>query len=251
KNLVDNPKAIILISHGLAEHCQRYDYITNKLNTLEYSVYRYDYRGHGLSDGKRGFFNDINDLVNDVSLFINLIKQENPNSPVFLLGYDIGGHILLEYGHQFKKQVNGIILCSPLVCDTLGLTKTKYTNVNDFTLIPINKSQDYTHNPTIQNKYENDPMVLKKIPLGTYKSLRKSCFGIIDNLYKFKYPTLILHSSSDNIISHEDSKFLFENILSLDKDIRILNGLYHNLLDEIVRDNIIEEICKWIEKRLS
>ena len=53
------------------------------------------------------------------------------------------------------------------------------------------------------------------------------------------------------LLSHNDSKFLFDNILSRDKDIRILNGLYHRLLDEIVRDEIIEEISKWIENRLS
>ena len=64
-------------------------------------------------------------------------------------------------------------------------------------------------------------------------------------------PCLILHGSSDSTVSHNDSKFLFDNILSRDKDIRILNGLYHRLLDEIVKDEIIEEISKWIEKRLS
>ncbi|MDU2199260.1 MAG: alpha/beta hydrolase, partial [Peptostreptococcaceae bacterium] len=77
------------------------------------------------------------------------------------------------------------------------------------------------------------------------------CLNIIDDLYKFKFPCLILHDSSDSTVSHNDSKFLFDNILSRDKDIRILNGLYHRLLDEIVKDEIIEEISKWIEKRLS
>ena len=123
KDLIDNPKAVILISHGLAEHCQRYDYVTNKLNNLGYNVYRYDHRGHGLSDGKRGHLSDVNNLVNDANTILELIKSENPNSPIFLLGQDVGGHTFLEYGCQYKDSVQGIILCSPLVCDTLRTSK--------------------------------------------------------------------------------------------------------------------------------
>lgn len=251
KDLVDNPKAVILISHGLAEHCQRYNYVTNKLNSLGYNVYRYDHRGHGLPDGKRGHLSDVSNLVNDANTMLELIKSENPNFPIFLLGQDIGGHTFLEYGCKYKESVHGIILCSPLVCDTLGLTKTDENLTDIFTLLPYNNTHNLTHDTVIQNSYENDPLILNKITLGMYKSLRESCLNIIDDLYKFKYPCLILHGSSDSTVSHNDSKFLFDNILSRDKDIRILNSLYHRLLDEIVRDEIIEEISKWIENRLS
>lgn len=251
KDLVSHPKATILIVHGLAEHHKRYDYVTNKLTSKKFNVYRYDHRGHGLSDGKRGHLSDVNNLVNDANTILELIKSENPNSPIFLLGQDVGGHTFLEYGCQYKDSVQGIILCSPLVCDTLGLTKTDESLTDILTPIPYNNTHNLTHDTVMQNSYENDPLILNKITLGMYKSLRESCINIIDDLYKFKYPCLILHGSSDSTVSHNDSKFLFDNILSRDKDIRILNGLYHRLLDEIVKDEIIEEISKWIEKRLS
>lgn len=251
KNLVDSPKAVILISHGLAEHCHRYDYIANKLNTFGYSVYRYDQRGHGFSDGKRGYLADVNSLFDDANTMIELIKNENPKSPIFIIGHDMGGHAFLGYGCKYKNSVDGIILCSPLVCDTLGLTKTDENLTDEFTLFTYKNCHDLTHDTAIQSSYENDPIILRKITLGMYKSLRKSCLNIIDNLHEFKYPCLILHGSSDNTISYDDSKFLFDNILSRDKDIRILNGLYHRLLDEIVRDEILEEIAKWIENRLG
>ena len=54
----------------------------------------------------------------------------------------------------------------------------------------------------------------------------------------------------DSIIDCEDSRFLFNNIVSRDKEIRILNGLYHKLLEELIKDDIINEISKWIEKRI-
>ena len=58
KNLVENPKAIIVIVHGLAEHLGRYDYVASKLNDWGYSVYRFDNQGHGKSEGKRTYIKD-------------------------------------------------------------------------------------------------------------------------------------------------------------------------------------------------
>ena len=49
ENYIDNPKAVVIIVHGFAEHIGRYDYLTNKLNNRDYSIFRYDARGHGLS----------------------------------------------------------------------------------------------------------------------------------------------------------------------------------------------------------
>ncbi len=56
KDLVTSSRAVILIVHGVAEHLGRYDYLTDKLNSFGYTVYRYDQRGHGKSGGERGFF---------------------------------------------------------------------------------------------------------------------------------------------------------------------------------------------------
>ena len=50
---VENPKAVVIIVHGLCEHCGRYDYVTERLNAAGYSVYRFDHRGHGRSEGKK------------------------------------------------------------------------------------------------------------------------------------------------------------------------------------------------------
>ena len=56
KDLVEDPKAIIVIVHGLAEHLGRYDYVVSKLNDWGYSVYRFDNQGHGKSEGKENLY---------------------------------------------------------------------------------------------------------------------------------------------------------------------------------------------------
>src|SRR5664280_2138450 len=81
KNLMENPKAIVIIVHGLCEHSGRYDYVADKFNAFGYSVYRFDNRGHGRSGGERGYVDDFNELIDDAEKIVDLAAQENPKRP--------------------------------------------------------------------------------------------------------------------------------------------------------------------------
>ena len=117
KNLVNSPKATILILHGLGEHYRRYDYITRKFMANNFNVYRYDQRGHGDSDGKRGYVDNANTFVKDLKIVIDLVKEENSHLPIFILGQGMGGHIMSVLGGQYDNLVDGMVFCSPLICD--------------------------------------------------------------------------------------------------------------------------------------
>ena len=252
KELVNSPKATILILHGLAEHYRRYDYITSKFVANNFNIYRYDHRGHGDSDGKRGYVDDVHTFAKDLKIVIDLIKEENPSLPLFILGQGMGGHIMSILGGQYDNLVNGMIFCSPLVCDY-----GNYTNCNsneydsDFDFVSVGSIHNLSHDYDFIPSYDEDELVLKQVTVGLYHALKKSCSHILEYLYKFKYPCLIFHGSMDAITDCEDSRFLFNNIISKDKEIRILNGLYHKLLDELIKDDIVTEISKWIENRIQ
>jgi alpha-beta hydrolase superfamily lysophospholipase len=95
KDLVSSPRAAILTVHGVAEHLGRYDYLTDKFNGFGYSVYRYDQRGHGESDGERGFFSNHDTLADDVNAIVDVTKGENPAVPLFVVGHR-GGHVVVR-----------------------------------------------------------------------------------------------------------------------------------------------------------
>ena len=50
----EDPRAVVVIVHGLCEHCGRYDHLADRLNWEGFSVYRFDHRGHGRSGGNTG-----------------------------------------------------------------------------------------------------------------------------------------------------------------------------------------------------
>ena len=251
KDLVNSPKATILILHGLAEHYRRYDYVTNKFVSSNFNVYRYDHRGHGDSDGKRGYISDVDVFVKDLKIVVDLVKSENPNLPLFILGQGMGGHIMSILGGEYEHLVDGMIFCSPLICDYGNFTKVNTDEYDsEFDFVSVGNVHNLSHDYDFVQSYDEDELILKQVTVGLYQALKVSSSHIVEYLYKFKYPCLILHGSMDCITDCEDSRFLFNNIISNDKEIRILNGLYHKLLDELIKDDIICEICKWIEKRI-
>ncbi|MDQ0338777.1 alpha-beta hydrolase superfamily lysophospholipase [Caldalkalibacillus uzonensis] len=48
------PKAVVQIAHGMAEHIQRYDNFARHLVKHHFAVYGNDHRGHGLTGQKMG-----------------------------------------------------------------------------------------------------------------------------------------------------------------------------------------------------
>ena len=96
-----NPKGVFIISHGMAEHMGRYDWLISKLNVDGYHVIARDHRGHGLNiinGHTQGFFADNNGWLkvrDDLKEIINYADSKYPNLPCFLLGHSMGSWVAL------------------------------------------------------------------------------------------------------------------------------------------------------------
>src|SRR5437870_1136507 len=61
-----DPHAVVVISHGVAEHGGRYRYVVEKLLPEGFGVYAIDHRGHGRSEGARAQIDRMSDVVADL-----------------------------------------------------------------------------------------------------------------------------------------------------------------------------------------
>lgn len=109
-------KAVVQISHGMAEHSARYKDIATFLTNDGYAVYANDHRGHCRnvnSVEEQGFF-DYKDgwlkVAGDMHQLTEIIKEENPNKKVFILGHSMGSLLTRTYITLFPNLVNGVIL---------------------------------------------------------------------------------------------------------------------------------------------
>lgn len=116
-NDVKNPKGVVQISHGMAEHARRYDNFATFLNRNGYIVYADDHRAHGLTStkqstkGVKGYHKgDIYmDTVKD-EIAITDYLAEKYGLPVVYLGHSYGSMLGQRYIEMSNKSC-GAVLC--------------------------------------------------------------------------------------------------------------------------------------------
>ena len=91
-----DPRAAVLLIHGIGEHCGRYVNLVTALNASGFSVYGFDQRGHGRSPGRRGHVSSWSDYVVDARAQRDWVVREARGLPVFVFGHSMGSLIALD-----------------------------------------------------------------------------------------------------------------------------------------------------------
>lgn len=258
KDIPTKPKAIILINHGFAEHLLRYDYTTRKFSEAGYGVYRYDLRAHGRSKSKLGHIDSFNDFVEDSNEMVDLIMGENKDIPIYMLGHSMGGLITALYGIKYKEKLKGQLFSGAMLDyspSIKGLKKPIFIIANSlFKNLYIKNPVDSNICSDIEvyNNYIKDPLVLKKASLNFYVEFLINGVNTLNNgIHNYSYPFFITHGEMDKIVPKEFSLSFYERVSSKDKEIKIYDGLYHEILNEKIKDQIIEDMVNWIDKRVN
>lgn len=253
KNLVDKPGAVIVIVHGVCEHSGRYEYVTSKLNSFGYSVYRFDNRGHGRSGGEKGYVENFNLFIDDAGKIVDMAKSENPNLPIFMLGHSMGGFITAGFGIKYPNRLTGQILSGaatiilPMLVNFEGVDFTPMAR----NPIPNSLSDQVSRDPKVIEDYKNDPLNLKEYTTWLMSEVfLRGARWLMDNLRSYVYPCLILHGGADEIVTPVASWHFHQHIKSKDKELKTYEGLYHEIMNEPEKDTVIEDVHAWIKKRI-
>ncbi len=113
----NQPKAVLQIVHGMAEHIERYDRFARCLNQNSILVVGADNASHGKSiskDGIRGYFgaeHGWNSLIQDIQSVHSIIKQSYCDLPCILFGHSMGSFLARSYAARHGDDLDGFIFC--------------------------------------------------------------------------------------------------------------------------------------------
>ncbi|XCP86221.1 alpha/beta hydrolase [Roseburia hominis] len=125
KYQVENPKGVVLISHGFTESAEKYKEICYYFVKENYHVYIPEHCGHGKSyrltkDFSLVHVDHYERYVRDLLFVAMLAKKENQNLPLFLYAHSMGGGIGAAVAARKPELFAKMILTSPMIRPLTG-----------------------------------------------------------------------------------------------------------------------------------
>lgn len=254
----ETPKALINLVHGFGEYSERYEHWALRFNKLGYVVHAIDNRGHGKSDGRRGYLNSFDDFLKDVDVLVKESEKLYPELPQIIYGHSMGGNIVANY--ILKRDVNfkGAVISSPWLrlafnpsALTIFFARIVRRVFPKFTQKAKLDVKGISHDPVVVEKYLADPLIHEKISARMFFEIYQAGNWAIENTDKLKIPVLVQHGSGDLITSHKASEEFAENAVKNGKvaEFKEWEGLYHELHNELEEQQIFDYVLNWIESK--
>ena len=254
--ITDSPKGILIILHGLANNLDLYDDFVKPFIKANIGVYHYDARGHGKSEGKRGYVKSYWEMVDDLKVIVNLAKEENPNVKVFVLGHSMGGHVAALFGTKYPEEVNGIVLASGVL--RYNLTNFGYLprpEAADTKINTIDAAYGTLHLPEWKTMKEfskpGDTSTLTEIYPAILNAFKEGIEYLKTHRDTFCNSVMILNGNADDSVSPKDAIEFYEQTIAKDKSLFIYAGVSHFLMADIKGHMIAGDVLNWIEDRLG
>ncbi len=249
------PRAILLIAHGLAEHSGRYTNIVNHFVPLGYAVYGMDHLGHGKSSGTRVYVERFEDYTDTLKIYLDRI---HPSKPVFLVGHSMGGLIGAIYLLRHQAELAGAVLSGPAVKVPDKITpgivlvgRVLSALVPKFGLIGL-EAEGVCRDPAVVNAYMNDPLVYRgKTTARLASEMLKAMQMIGIQASKITLPIMIVQGGADRLVDPAGARMLYDTVNSAEKEIRVYEGLYHEVFNEPERERVLTDVERWMEARLN
>lgn len=253
----DREKGALCIAHGLGEHSGRYANLVNKLLPLGWSIFALDHRGHGKSQGNRGHVDSFSQYIDDLDTFIDIVKTKT-KSPRFLFGHSMGGLIALSYAILHPDKIKGIVSSDAALKIAVEVPKWKSTLGRFMSrIIPtlsMNNEIDtnmLSHDAEVVDAYKNDPLVHPKVTARWFTEFVAQIDWVNKNAHKLNIPCLILQGGEDKLVHPDGSRQFFENVQIGDKEFKFYPGLYHELINELRKDEPLGDVAKWLDEHLK
>lgn len=252
----ENLRAMTVLVHGLGEHIRRYTGWAGLFTEAGMGMAGVDLPGHGKSDGKRGHIRSHALTDEMIGILLGECMKTFPGVPLFLYGHSLGGGMVLDYMIRKNPPVKGAIVTSPWLKLAFEPEKSKVRLAGIMKNILPSLVQSsglvvdhLSREKEVVDQYRKDPLVHGLISVSLFHSAMMAAAGSLKNASSLKKPLLLMHGTGDQICSVEGSReFAGRTPLA---ELRLWEGAYHELHNDLCRHEVFGTIRGWIEEKLS
>jgi acylglycerol lipase len=249
------PRGVVAIVHGFNSHSGYYAWAAEHFVANGFAVYAVDLRGRGLSEGERFYIEKVTDYVDDVRSLMTLVQSREPGLPIFLLGHSAGGVISCLYSLEFQSELAGFICESfafQVYAPDIALAVLKGVShvaphAHTFKL----NNADFSRDPDAVHAMNTDPLIHNESqPSLTAAEMIRADERLTREFPQITLPVLILHGTLDKATKPAGSQLFYDTAASRDKTLKLYEGHFHDLLADVDKEIVMQDIVSWINTRL-
>lgn len=253
-------RARIFGLHGVLEHSGRYAKLAHELLQAGIALEMIDIRGHGRSDGPRAFIESWEKILNDLDEIHRYLQNEG-RQPDFLFGHSMGAALTILWATSRQPKTKGMILSAPPVLTAvrvpLFVAVVGRWLVNRWPrlrIVRLKTAERYgrhavSRDPQVLEELKNDPLVCRgPFPLKTGILLLELPRRLQEAAVRCDIPFLLLQGTGDKLSSYRGAELFFHTAPTEDKTLKLYDGLYHEVLSEPERGQVIADLLKWLSE---
>jgi acylglycerol lipase len=251
----ERSRATVVIVPGFNAHSGYYEWVAEQCVADGLAVYAVDLRGRGNSDGERFYVEAFEDYVRDVEAVMAVVKSREPDLPIFLLGHSAGGVVSCLYTLDHQAELAGLICESfahELPAPDFALAVFKgLSHIAPHAHILHLPNERFSRDPKVVETMNDDPLIAHETqPTQTMAAMVRADERLKKEFPLITLPVLILHGTLDKNTKPSGSQHFYDKAGSADKTLKLYEGGFHDLLNDVDKELVILDIKNWINGHL-
>ena len=278
------PKGVVQIVHGIAEFVECYDEFAVWLTSKGYAVVAEDHMGHGQSingDGIQGYFHGgWFSAVEDTYHLLQETRKEYPDIPYILFGHSMGSFMARTILCRYPDSgISGAVICGTawqptfalpavikmmeMACRKIGETVPS-PNLQNLIFGSYNSKIEHPRTPydglsrdkKIVDAYISHPLCGFTVCCGLLRDMMQGIYYIQkpEHLEKMQkdLPVCFIAGGDDPVGSYgkgiHQAAAAFRKVGMRNVNVRIYPLCRHEILNEINKEAVFEDVTQWMEK---
>jgi alpha-beta hydrolase superfamily lysophospholipase len=256
----EDPRAILLVVHGLAEHSGRYLHVLDHFANAGFDCWAHDYRGHGQSPGLRVHVREFDEFLTDLEAARRLVGEGQSELPLFLVGHSQGGLIVLREALTNPQGLQGIVVSSPF----LGMhpdaappaalhmvANIVSTFAPKLMFSKVAEPSALSRDPKVPEAYIADPLVSTTVSARWFTSVLRAHADTLARASSLSLPALVMQSGDDRLTDPAATRSWVSHAPADLVEYVEWEGLYHEMFNEPEKEEVFARVEQWLGERLG